>query len=49
MSLGLHDFEGYKARLVARGFNQAYDTESIDYKDTYAPTGKITTFCTLLS
>ena len=36
----------FKARLVAKGFSQSY---GLDYEETYAPTAKSDSICTLLA
>jgi hypothetical protein len=39
----------YKGRLVAKGFNQGYDIDDIDYEDTFSPVVKSATIRAVLS
>ena len=39
------NFDGYKARMVAKGYSQQY---GMDYEETFAPVAKITTIHTLI-
>ncbi len=40
------EVEGYKSKLVARGFTQTY---KVDYNETFAPVAKFTSICCILA